>query len=153
MGAVTSLPQLNAFKRVGLVCTTFFAPVQSVDFLSVKEAKTHSLTDVSSLVFGFNGGCSHVLAKCQPAIVHHAVVIIRFAKAGAHIPRILFEVMLMFIEDICPLNVDELVPVRSGVLVEKSQRVHNFMDNCSNAHAAKTNGDHLLAAFGFASNS
>ena len=56
-------------------------------------------------------------------------------------------------EDIFPVNVDELVPVRSGVLVEKSQRMHDFMDNCSNPHAAITNGNHLLATLGFASNS
>ena len=73
-----------------------FTTVQAVDFLSVIEAKAHSLANFSFLVSRFNGCCSHVLAKCQPAVVHHAFVIIRFAKAGAHIPRILFEVMPVF---------------------------------------------------------
>ena len=87
------------------------------------------------------------------------------AHVGLHFDRrlvLFFFLLLLFFfkytnnlttEDIFPVNVDELVPVRSGVLVEKSQRVHDFMDDCSNPHAAITNGNNLLATLGFASNS
>ena len=57
------------------------------------------------------------------------------------------------LQDIFPVNMDVLVPIRSCVLVEKSQCVHNFVDNCSSPNAAITDGNLLLPSKGIATNS
>lgn len=75
-----------------------------------------------------NGGFS-ILAECQGAIVHNALVVVLHTKVGDVRAGVLVEVVRMAIQDVLPVDLNILVALGGALLMVEAQRVQQLMDN------------------------
>lgn len=116
--------------------------VESIQFQQINRAECNSLTNPHSLLFRHDRWLS-IFAEGRRFIVHNGAIVVGHCLIRDVIQAVFLEVIFHIGFDIVPVNVDELISIRSALFMEETGGVHELVHDYPPGQTTITNWHYL----------